>query len=328
MSTKAIAIIDSLIKIYNDQTLYHNNQLIRHKKVTFTNESVPNKSIIDKICKPKRCRKKLKKQLNKYVLLPGIIYFDIIDTKHHKKAREMLCQTTETTKFVRSMNKQGKCLSIPIFLNLQSKRIKIQDKYLNQSIKILKKNSLNTYSGNIKNPNIYAIEFHIGTHGSTRNLRAFHPYHKNGTYCMSAGHFANNIHNIFVEYGLEHAIKSKDSVKFHFHVCNSAYCNINHRMNKRAIWKAVKEQTFIGKFWEKMYEFGYHNLIVIGYRGYYIHMKCKGRGNNHIIKVLNKERNTNRNRMSLQFDGKDAEFRVSYHGNVYLPRKCFFTVFF
>lgn len=79
--------------------------------------------------------------------------------------------------------------------------------------------------------------------------------------------YAQQIKELFESYNLS-ALKHRP-LNFVFHTCNSAYAKVLSTMERADILRAVSNNSFIGIFYKTMQEFGYENLTVTGYRGYY-----------------------------------------------------------
>lgn len=81
--------------------------------------------------------------------------------------------------------------------------------------------------------------------------------------------FANKMHQLFERYGLSDELK-KHPISFEFHTCNSAYANIHPESSRADVYACVRENSFIGKFYNALKRLGYQSISVTGYRGYYI----------------------------------------------------------
>lgn len=164
----------------------------------------------------------------------------------------------------------------------------------------------------ILNEKQYSPTFHFVGHGSPEGIGSFSP--------ITPEDFAEKIENTFKKAGLD-ALKSR-SCRFHFHICNSAYANVSDNMNQSTILNAVYEQSFIGRFYQKMVNLGYTREIeVIGYRGYYQAIASKNashfilsdaflephltvHSHNAEYKIKNQQCHTTANEASLKFPVK------------------------
>ncbi|MCS5709193.1 hypothetical protein CC99x_009775 [Candidatus Berkiella cookevillensis] len=86
--------------------------------------------------------------------------------------------------------------------------------------------------------------------------------------------YAGQIQELFEWHKLS-ALKHRP-LNFVFHTCNSAYAKVSSTMERADILRAVSDNSFIGIFYKAMQEFGYENLTVTGYRGYYCSLTARG----------------------------------------------------
>lgn len=125
--------------------------------------------------------------------------------------------------------------------------------------------SLNTCRENILNEKQYIPTFHFVGHGSPEGI---------GTFSVPPEKFAEKLAKTFESLGLESL--SKRQTRFKFHICNGAYVPVDENMSRPKILDQVYRNSFIGRFNAKMNNFGYNNIEVIGYRGYYCGISSNG----------------------------------------------------
>lgn len=128
---------------------------------------------------------------------------------------------------------------------------------------------LSTHSVNIGRELQHALELHVAGHGSCNNIGSQHTGDR-----LSPEAFA-----VFLDYILDSSdLKSlytgenEREFKVEFHTCNSAFFEVLGEPSAatvESISSNVMHNSFIGRFYNKMKELGYANIVVAGYRGYY-----------------------------------------------------------
>lgn len=125
---------------------------------------------------------------------------------------------------------------------------------------------LKTYLRELQNEKQHALEFHFVGHG-TPNEIGLSMWQRG----VSDIEFAEQIKSMLEEHELVELAFPLRPMHFVFHTCNSAYCNIDASMKMKDVHAAIKNESFIGHFYAKMKHFGFKNISVSGFRGYYSH---------------------------------------------------------
>lgn len=125
---------------------------------------------------------------------------------------------------------------------------------------------LKTYLNELQSERQHAFEFHFVGHGTQ---------HEIGLSMWQRGisdiEFAHQIKKMLEDDALNTLDFHHRPIHFIFHTCNSAYCEIDPSMTTNDIHTAVKNESFIGRFYTQMKQFGLENIQVSGFRGYYSH---------------------------------------------------------
>ena len=150
------------------------------------------------------------------------------------------------------------------------------------------------------------LEFHISSHGYRfpLGIDSINPFKR-----LSPNNLLLNcIKCLCIQFG-ENTEKEK-LIKFMFHICNGAFIEIDKDDNKDEIAEKMKSKSFIGIFMNIMNEFGYNNIMVVGYRGFYTSM-WNGSG----IRIGNRLIDP-----TIDIDCKQTEYVIHTDGKVDIPR--------
>ena len=164
----------------------------------------------------------------------------------------------------------------PIFLSLDKEDYKI---YNLQNILHL-----------IKNETQLSITIHVIAHGEPTNMNLI-DFGIDSISCIDLG---NQISNI-----LDKIKWTKKIITFHFHTCDSATTTNNKDPQQ------ILEKTFIGKFWNILYEKNYL-IIAIGYPGLY--HSLQGRSGHCVIEY-----------QGMTLERSKAAIKIEPNGNVIIP---------
>eukprot|EP01084_Bolivina_argentea_P088332 159497_1 len=257
----------------------------------------------------KKLQQKIKRRINKFIFIPGIAFpyqhihkinrnnhMDLKIYLTHLRDSKMLLRLCKETIRLTSKQKKGNNCPIPIF-------IPTNDNYFNFN----KKHMLSTYSSKIINELQLCLEFHVSSHGYRfpLGIDSINPFKR-----LTPRELAIKFHQMFVKYKLVKNIQSKNMIKFIFHICNGAFCNIESNDTKQDIVDKIRNESFIGMFWNTMNVLGYNNIMVIGYRGFYATMSSGSgiRIGNRLVKP------------TVDIDAKQVEYVIYANGEVNIPK--------
>lgn len=113
----------------------------------------------------------------------------------------------------------------------------------------------------------YIPSFIVVGHGTPSGIGFLDPSQQ-----LSAGAFAEKIDALFKDAQLN---LYKRPFHFVFETCNSAYAEVSSQMKRTEVMQEVLTQSFIGKFYNRMYELGFTQITVSGYRGYFCAINSK-----------------------------------------------------
>lgn len=166
------------------------------------------------------------------------------------------------------------------------------------------------------------IEFHFSGHGDPEKVGSVLSENR-----VSGDALADFFDQLMHVHGLRESLipEKKDKQKalhFNFHVCNSAYVDIEENDSNETIRERILKESVIGKFFRQMQENGYRNIQVTGYRGYYQIMDS-GKGCRVINKITAPD---------LDIAADDARYVIQSKGehgiDVQLPRNGKFAITF
>eukprot|EP01084_Bolivina_argentea_P120548 213701_1 len=262
--------------------------------------------------KNKKFEHQIQRRINKFVFSPGIPYpYNCNKNNRHalETYLEHIIYSIELIKgakeTVRLLGKQKKGNYCPYLLFIPMSNY--QKNYYNYNSN--EKHMLSTYASKIIKESQHALEFHITSHGNhdPPSIDTINPITE-----LLPNEFAIKFNTMIVNANLDKILKFKKIIKFIFHICNGAYCEINDNDEIEIICDKIKNESFIGQFRAQMIKFGYNNIIITGYRGYYQTM-ISGSG----IRVGNKLYNSTKD-----VDCKQVQYTIYSNGMVDIP-KCY-----
>ncbi len=134
-----------------------------------------------------------------------------------------------------------------------------------------RKYSLENCVDNIRKETQYRITFHIVGHGTPTSIGVAEEKNQ-----VSPEEHAARIQSLFEHYDLTD-FKQKP-ISFVFHTCNSAYVEVSSEQTREEVFTQIKNDSFIGRFYQVMKAWGMQDMQVTGYRGYYASYTSGGAG--------------------------------------------------
>ncbi len=135
--------------------------------------------------------------------------------------------------------------------------------------KIHKGHTLEDTLDNITKEMQSPIVFHFAGHGNQEKVGPI-TFEKRITPKELAEQFDQIVESCKLK---EVLLSKKQPLEFYFDICNSALVDVSIDDNKETLKSKVLTESVIGKFAEEMNKLGYNNIIVHGYRGYYVAQK-------------------------------------------------------
>lgn len=138
------------------------------------------------------------------------------------------------------------------------------------------KSLLSTYADSIAAERQKDIVFHIAGHGGPMGIGSVSPEHR-----LESDVLADMIHRMISSAGLEEKFTGKKAhkLKIVLHSCNSAYCDITSPTDEDAIRESISKFSYIGRLYKELSEeYGFGNVEVVGFRGFYVPISSAGGG--------------------------------------------------
>lgn len=133
----------------------------------------------------------------------------------------------------------------------------------------LRNSTLDACKNIILNEKQFIPSFNIAGHGSPTGIGL-----SRNDIQLDPKLYAETVAQLFESYDLG-CLKERP-IHFTFHTCNGAYAKVNPKMERDEILNKIREESFIGLFYNAMCNLGYTKISVSGYRGYYCAMATKG----------------------------------------------------
>ncbi|MCS5710917.1 hypothetical protein [Candidatus Berkiella aquae] len=191
-----------------------------------------------------------------YVLLPVIPQF-IANPKNTLDfdSNELFSFAAKTIQSLKN-NSKNKVFPIPLLTDTQT-----------QTTAQLSSFQLTQCASIIKAEKQYTPTFVVVGHGSPLGIGFLDPEDQ-----IAPEVFAEKIEALFKNAELNFYTKP-----FHiaFETCNSAFAAVSTEMTRNEALQQVMEQSFIGRFYNRMCELGYTEITVTGYRGYFCSINTK-----------------------------------------------------
>lgn len=188
-----------------------------------------------------------------------------------------------------------------------------------QEEKIYQGHMLKNYMKTIISEKQRDLELHIAAHGDQNKIGSS----SIGTVDCELRYDIDTFAEVFDMFLSLHAGESfkdiqKRPINIVFHSCNSAYADITENMSQGERDHIIRTESLIGKFASKMKKFGFTQLTVSGFRGYYSHLTNKKAS--VVSSTLDKHSHTE--------DANKAKFTIHPYGKVTVPAKAYFPVEF
>ena len=207
-------------------------------------------------------RTNIPKRLSKFVVIPGNPISSETDLPGNAPIRvsphylELIQMAESTLLFLSEVStRTGRVCPKAIF-----------SQKISQSERYTVPHQLKTYLNELHCEKQHTFEFHVVGHATPEEI---------GLSMWQRGvsniEFAEQIKSMLEEEELDTLDFHNRPIHFVFHTCNSAYCSIDTYMTKSNMQDVIKNESFIGHFFKQMKQFGFKNISVSGFRGYYSH---------------------------------------------------------
>lgn len=259
----------------------------------------------------------IEKRMNEFVITLGLPdlprrHPGVDDSYHPKKNMDeehldLLERSHVTLQCIKKNAKKNKTKACPKLIFLRCK-VDESDDPLTQQIHT--GHTLSDFAQTIIDEKQYAPIFHFAGHGNAEKIGMMTQEKR-----FAPEQLAEHFNGIVEDAGLKKTLQNqKKSIEFHFDVCNAAYIEITDKDDVNTIKAKVQEKSVIGRFAKAMKELGYTNIVVHGYRGFYVSM-ANGAG----IRIIDSLANPD-----VEISGEKALHTITVKGNnisVTLPKQ-------